>query len=161
MMQSMEKRQEVPIAESRSESASNLIHEATVFARYLLRRQPAVEVALLYADAESVVGRRNPTPFDCQIVDFAVRRPWALPWLDTACALMRPKAVLREKLLRLAAILEARPENADDFLPANAGLPATLCRLVAIGASSFVQLCLGAALLKGMEIRDKLAGAHQ
>ena len=118
-------------------------------------------MASLYADAERVVGRRNPTRFDCQLVDFAVRRPWALPLLDTACALLRPKAVLREKLLRLAAILEARPENADDFLPATVGLPATLCQLAAIAASSFVQLCLGAALLKGLEIRDKLAGAHK
>jgi len=135
---------------------SSLSREAAVLARYLIGREPASTLTARYINAEQTVGRKDADRLDRQIVDFAVQHYWAIAGLDTACAVLRPQAVLREKLLRLAAVLEASPEGAQDFLPKSAGPAATLFWLAAIAARSAAQLAVGAALLKGIELRDRL-----
>jgi hypothetical protein len=51
------------------------------------------------------------------VTAFAVQRPWAIGALDGALALCDRGAPLRQRLLLMAAILEARPQYCDDFLP--------------------------------------------
>ena len=48
-----------------------------------------------------------------------MRHVWALGPLDAISALRRPKSILRAKLLLMSAILEARPEFSEKFLPAD------------------------------------------
>jgi hypothetical protein len=92
--------------------------EARVFAKYLIGCDIDDRCAQLYARAAGELGPGQDGK-DRKILAFALRRRWALGPLDAACALRRPKSILRAKLLLMSAILEARPEFSEKFLPAN------------------------------------------
>lgn len=127
-------------------------HEALVLARYLTASAPSETLAARYYESEQATARGLESELDRRIVDLAVRHPRALGALDSACAVLRPKAVLRDKLLRMAAVLEASPEGAADFLPRCHGPLATTFRLAAIGAIAMVQFAAGAVLLAGLKL---------
>jgi len=89
--------------------------EAAVFGRYILGRDVDQRAVALYARALAVCNA-GWDQRDAGVVAFALRRPWALGALDGALALVRPRSLLRKKLLLMAAVLETVPEYADDFL---------------------------------------------
>ena len=77
---------------------------------------------------------------------FALRRPWTIGALDGALALVRPDALLRRKLLLMAAVLETRPEYCDDFLPRDRSA-SDACSVVASVAGAALRAVCGLLLL--------------
>ena len=135
----------------------SLEQEAEALGHYLIGGPIPGELTARYAEAESMIGDRSQTGPDRRLLDFGVRRPWSIAPLDAACALLRPQAMLRDKLLRLAGILEASPAGAQDFLPESRGPLGTLVCLASIAVSSVIQLVVGAALLKAIEVHAGIA----
>jgi hypothetical protein len=107
--------------------------EAAVFGRYVLGRDVDAEARDTYARAARELTYDTLDP----VTRFTIRRPWSLGALDGALALTRPDALLRKKLLLMAAVLEVRPEYCDAFLPRER--PAA--DIVAVSAS-VVRACL-------------------
>lgn len=92
-----------------------LARECRLFAAYLIGEAPPEEIIARYTQANQAL---LPDSSDSgRVVDFVSRHPWALPFLDAACGLLRGDDLLRKKLLVLLAILEATPRYADRFLP--------------------------------------------
>jgi len=87
--------------------------EAGVFGRYLLGHGIDPQTRALYARAVCDLHYDG----DDAITHFAKKRPWSIGALDGALALTNSGALLRRKLLLMTAILEARPEYTDRFLP--------------------------------------------
>jgi hypothetical protein len=141
--------------EPRRQGIDSLEREAAIFARYLVGREIGSELASRYVQADQMLQPKPQRPLDVSVVEFAVARPWSLAPLDAACALLNPESPLREKLLRMAAILEASPDGARDFLPSSSGRIATLFALARVAASATVQLIVGAALFKALEVRSR------
>ncbi len=80
------------------------------------------------------------------VAAFALRHPWSLPFLDAACGIMQPQGILRSKLLLMAAVLEASPEFADDFLPRDTPRTALAAKLVFFGLAAVTRTVLGLLL---------------
>ncbi len=92
-----------------------LARECRLFAAYLIGEAPPEEIIVRYTQANQAL---LPDSSDSgRVVDFVSRHPWALPFLDAACGLLRGDDLLRKKLLVLLAILEATPQFAAEFLP--------------------------------------------
>lgn len=96
--------------------ADELAAEGRMFARYLVGRIPPEELVERYVAASRSL---FPAPggTDAAVVTFARRHPWSVGFLDAAAGLLHPGSLLRNKILVMAAILEASPAFADDFLP--------------------------------------------
>jgi hypothetical protein len=136
------------------ESHAILATEARVFGRYLVGREPTPELVERYVAADRRRARPAPDGQEQALVAYARKHPWSVGPLDTAAALLRPDALLRTKLLRLAAILEASPAFADHFLPMSCSPVGTVMGLVAAGLSAAGQLLLGIVLLAILEMRS-------
>jgi hypothetical protein len=115
--------------------------EGRVFARYLLGRDAAPELIERYAVASRSLLGGPWDPADIALLAFVHRHPWSVSLLDAACGLLRPTGLLRSKLLVMAAILEASPAHAADFLPRASSTPSLVGRVAALGA-----LAVGRAL---------------
>ncbi len=87
--------------------------EAGVFGRYLLGSELSDAARELYLRASRELNYDTADP----VTRFASTRPWSIPALDGALALVDPGALLRKKVLLMAAVLESRPEYCDVFLP--------------------------------------------
>jgi hypothetical protein len=98
------------------ENAAELAAEGRMFARYLVGQRPPDEVVARYVDASRTLFPA-PAAADLAIGDFARRPPRSVGFPDAAAGFLRPGSLLRSKGLVMAAILEASPEHADDFLP--------------------------------------------
>jgi len=120
--------------------------EARIFARYLLGSDPAPELVERYGAANRRLLRGPSEPRDAALLGFVRRHPWSVSLLDAACGLLRPTGLLRSKLLIMAAILEASPAHAADFLPQSASTAALLARLAALGALAAGRAFAGALL---------------
>lgn len=124
-----------------------LADEAAVLSRYLVGHSPDAELIARYIQAERRFGGDLLEPRDETLVRWARRRPWSLGPLDSACGLFRPHSALRAKMLRMAAILEASPGDAESFLPAERRLLRTMSGLVATALSAVLEVSVGLALL--------------
>ncbi len=70
-----------------------------------------------YAAAHAHLFREPPGPGEAAVLALAIRRPLLLPFLAAASGLIRRESLLHKKSLLMAAILEASPRYADEFLP--------------------------------------------
>lgn len=102
---------------TREPDREQLRTEARALARYLLRLDPAPALVERYADACAVLFPDPPTRADDALLRFAVRHPRLIAPLDAAAAIVLPGALLRRRILVMAAILETTPEHAERFLP--------------------------------------------
>jgi hypothetical protein len=94
------------------------MNEAPFLARYLLGQNADQDVVALFERAARI--RPIPTTSsDGRIMTFIRRHPWSIGLFDSALAVWRPGAALRQKLFVMTAILEARPRYCDWFLPAD------------------------------------------
>ncbi len=84
---------------------------------------------------------------DDPVTRFASTRPWSMPALDGALALIDPSALLRKKVLLMAAVLESQPEYCDAFLPRDRPLSDLLSVAVAV-ARGVVLAAAGLLLLR-------------
>jgi len=92
------------------------VDEARIFGRYILGSEPCERAVALYAQHRAEIDD-GAAENEAHLVAYALKEPWAIPCLDAALALVQPHALLRRKLLFLAAVLEAQPEHCDAFLP--------------------------------------------
>jgi len=91
--------------------------EARVFSRCLVGRIPPQELVDRYCEANRVLIPEPVGARDAALVGFIRKHPWSTPFLDAACGLLRPNGLLRSRMLIMAAVLEASPEFAEEFLP--------------------------------------------
>jgi hypothetical protein len=127
--------------------------EAELFARYLLDRDPPPELIERYVDACTRVFIDSPSDSDAAVMDLVRRQPGALPYLDAAAGLLRPASLLRRKLLLMAAILEASPHYAREFLDVPPGRVRTLLLLFWYGLVAGVKFVVGALILSMVPAR--------
>jgi hypothetical protein len=90
-----------------------MMGDADLFGTYVLGRAIDRRSAQLYEQAERALGYGA----DDALVRLVRRHPRLLRPIDTLLAVLRPDALLRKKLLLMAAILETQPQYAADFLP--------------------------------------------
>jgi hypothetical protein len=90
--------------------------EAAVLCNYLVGAPPTAHIQELYA---AVINREEATlnRKDELVLRYVLRRPRHLIYLDSALALVRPTAALRQRLYAMFAITEATPEYAPRYLP--------------------------------------------
>ncbi|MDQ3773347.1 MAG: hypothetical protein M3461_02690 [Pseudomonadota bacterium] len=124
-----------------------------MFARYLLDRDPAPELIERYVEACARLFTDSPSARDAALMDFAYRHSGALPYLDAAAGFLRPGSLLRRKLLLMAAILEASPHYAGEFLEAPPGRARTLLLLIWYGLSAGLKFAIGALVLVAIPVR--------
>ena len=122
---------------------SALALEARVFTRYLVRQAPPAELVDRYREANRMLFADPVPPADAAIVRFVRRHPWSVSVLDAAVGLRRPGSLLRNKILVMAAILEASPTFADEFLPPTPRPVALVLRVLWFGTLAVVRAALG------------------
>lgn len=121
--------------------------EAQVFARYLVGRMPPPDLVERYRDASRAISSAAAPPGEEALVAFVRRHPWAVGPLDAVTSVLHPSGHLRSKILIMAAVLEASPTFADDFLPRSVSRAALAWQLVAGGAAASVLALVGLVLL--------------
>lgn len=124
----------------------NLEAEARLFARYLLDRDAPSEMIERYVGAHASIGLGAADPLDKRILDFMRKQPWSIGLLDATLALLSPASLARRKILLMAAILEASPRFAGEFLPVAVPVPSLVLKLAWIGISSGFKFALGIPL---------------
>ena len=118
-----------------------LIEEGRLFAAYLLGgRAPVPEAAERYARACLVLFGDSEPADEGELVRFARQHRWALPLLDAAAGLLRPRTLLRRKLVLMLAILEATPAHVSVFTPGPTTRGKLLARLLLLGLRSLVKV---------------------
>jgi hypothetical protein len=134
-------------ARGRTAGSDSLEFEARVFSRYLVGRVADAPLRARYAEAVRTLLPMPGSARDEAILAFVQRHPWSVSLLDAACGLVAPSARLREKLLVMAAVLEASPDFADEFLPRTVRRGALLARIAALGCLAVGRALLGLLLL--------------
>ncbi len=120
-----------------------LLVEAAVLTRFVVGREAGPEFAARYVAAHQHLLREPIEPRDATLLSLVIHRRWLLPCVDAALALRRPAALLHKKTLLMAAILEASPRFADDFLPRRAGALGLAWLSLRIGTATIAQLAIG------------------
>jgi hypothetical protein len=128
------------------EAAPDLQAEGRIFGRYLGGRLPPPELIDRYVEANRVLRASSVSERDVALVAFVRRHPWTVSYLDAAAGLFARDGLLRSKLLVMAAILEASPAFADEFLPRASGRLALVVRLSVLGVVVVAQVGIGAVL---------------
>jgi hypothetical protein len=126
--------------------------EARIFARYLVGRDPSPSHVERYVAASRTHFPDPVAPDDAAVLAWVRRHPWSVGPLDAACGLVRPGGTLRNRVLLMAAVLEATPDFADDFLPHHVG-PLALVARVGITGAVAVANALGGLLLLKLAVR--------
>ena len=121
--------------------------EAQVFGRYLVGERPPAELVARYRAANETLFAEPVSGEDAAIVAFARRHPWSVGPLDAATGLFRPASALRNKILVMAAILEATPAFADEFLLPPVRPVALALRVTGLGLVAVARTLFGVALL--------------
>jgi hypothetical protein len=121
--------------------------EAHIFARYLVGRMPPADLVERYRDASRAIWSAPAPPGEETLVAFVRRHPWAVGPLDAVTSVLHSGGQLRSKILTMAAVLEASPAFADEFLPRSVSRAALAWQLVAGGAAASVQVLVGLVLL--------------
>jgi NADH dehydrogenase len=123
---------------------SELHQEGRQLARYLLGVEPAPEILSRYVSGSRELWADAP---DEPEVRWWRRHPRMLPVLDAAAGLLRPQSLLRQKVLLMAAILEATPEHAEFFLCRPPRKPWVFVVLAAQGAKAVAKAFVGLPVL--------------
>jgi len=121
--------------------------EAQIFARYLVGRMPPADLVERYRDASRAIWSAPAPPGEEALAAFVRRHPWAVGPLDAVTSVLHPSGQLRSKILTMAAVLEASPAFADEFLPRSVSRAALAWQLVAGGAAASVLALVGLVLL--------------
>jgi hypothetical protein len=117
-----------------------------VIAHYLVGQSPSPDLIARYVKANQALLNDKRPATDRALVSFALRNPWALPYLDAASAILRRDSLLRQKTLVMIAILEATPEYVSYFFPQPMSAPSFFLRMAGYGVSSLFKLVVGCVL---------------
>jgi hypothetical protein len=118
-----------------------LRHEARLFGRYLVGRDPDEQLVERYVRANEVHGLGSDRD-----VEFAREHPWAIALLDASAGVIGGESLLRKKLLVMTAIVETTPALVDRTAPSAVGLPRLVLRVGFAGARSVAHVVSGIAL---------------
>lgn len=121
--------------------------ESVIFSRYLIGVTASAELSDRYALACAALFPEPPSAPDAALVAFALRHPRWIAALDAAAALVRPGALLRRKILVMAAILETTPRHADLFLPRAQSPFGFFLTVMRVGVASAWRAAVGLLLL--------------
>ena len=121
--------------------------EARLIARYLVGAVPGEELIARYVEACRTLFPEPGSPRDEALLAFVRRHSWSVSLLDAACGLLWRSARLREKVLVMAAVLEASPDFAEEFLPRTVGPVALFVQLAGVGIVAAGRAFAGLLLL--------------
>jgi hypothetical protein len=91
--------------------------EARLLACYLIDSEPPPEMVVCYVDANRKLDACAVNEHDARMMKFVLAHPWSVPLLDAAAGFLQPDSLLRKKIYIMAAVLEASPRFAQQFLP--------------------------------------------
>jgi len=123
-----------------------LEQEGRLFGRYLVGREPSRELVERYRDANRLLFAATDPRSDAAVIAFARRHPWSIPFLDAAAGILRPGSLLRNKILVMAAVLEASPAFADEFLSRTVHPASLVLRVLALGTLAALRAAVGMLL---------------
>ena len=112
---------------------------------YLLDGEPTADLVARYRAAVRL--KLSGTDPDDAEWRWARRHPRALPFLDAAAALVRPRSSLRERVYLMTAILETAPAHAEQFLPRPRSIAPLIAELSWNAARASANAALGLPLL--------------
>jgi hypothetical protein len=120
-----------------------IARESIAIADYLIGQRPPPELQQRYAAACRMRLRDDA---DAEL-RFARRHPQLWPFLDGATGILRPQSSVRQRVLLMAALLEATPDYAEFFLkPPEKPLRLT-ARVAWQGTRAVVKIAVGIPLL--------------
>ena len=117
--------------------------EGRLFGRYLVGREPPRELVERYRAANRILLGGTAPGSDAAVVAFARRHPWSIPFLDGATGLVRPGSLLRNKILVMAAVLEASPAFAEEFLSRTVHPVSLVLRVLGLATLAVVRAAVG------------------
>ena len=117
--------------------------EGRLFGRYLVGRMPPPELVERYREANRILLGGTAPGSDAAVLAFARRHPWSIPFLDGAAGLVRPGSLLRNKILVMAAVLEASPAFAEEFLPGAVRPVPLMLRVLGLGTLAVARAAFG------------------
>jgi hypothetical protein len=120
--------------------------EAEALGRYLLGSAPSPGEIERYIRGSRALFPHAPRR-ESAVLEFALRRRWALPLLDGACGLVEPDSLLRRKLILMLAILETSPDRVGVFEPITGSRAAVLARLFLRASKGVIRCIAGLAVL--------------
>jgi hypothetical protein len=123
-----------------------LEREAGTIGGYLVGQAIPDHLVQRYVQANLELLRETPRAQELALLDLIHARPWTLPLIDTACALLDRRGLVRRKILIAAAILETCPEFATEFLPRAVGRWQLMATLAGAGLRTAVNLAGGIVL---------------
>ncbi len=115
--------------------------------------EPSDALVARYAAAVRTHFPEPPSAADAAVLACVRRRAWTAGPLDAASGLLHPGNALRNRLLLMAALLEATPEFADAFLPRHVGPLALVARVAGAGAVAVVNALVGAVVYRAVARR--------
>ena len=117
--------------------------EGRLFGRYLVGRMPPPELVERYREANRILLGGTAPGSDAAVIAFARRHPWSIPFLDGAAGLLRPGSLLRNKILVMAAVLEASPAFAEEFLSRTVHPVSLVLRVLGLATLAVVRAAVG------------------
>ena len=117
--------------------------EGRLFGRYLVGREPPRELVERYREANRILLGGTAPGSDAAVIAFARRHPWSIPFLDGAAGLVRPGSLLRNKILVMAAVLEASPAFAEEFLSRTVHPVSLVLRVLGLATLAVVRAAVG------------------
>ena len=121
-------------------------HEAEIFGRYILKKQPNDYCVDLYEQAmmklNIIIGNK-----DKKILMFILKNPWSIGLVDAGLCMFHKESAVRRKIFTLFAIIETSPEYCHYFLPHKQS-PVYLIYILWAGFRGVMKAILGGLLLK-------------
>ncbi len=119
--------------------------EASIFGAYIIGKEINDVVKLRYIQSLKAAPLEG-SPDEIKLIQHCLNNKWKLPYYDAALGLKNPTHLLKQKLLRMFAILETQPDYTDFFLakefPKN-----YFFKIIAIGFRAVFRSIVGIAIL--------------
>jgi hypothetical protein len=120
--------------------------EANLFGNYFLGTLPSSLVIDLYCKAMTTQAVSLNEEEEKQL-EFIRNNPWSIGMVDGALAILKPKSLIRRKLITMLAILETCPEYCHLFFPTNKSI-FFLFYLFYVGCRGIIKVFLGVIIVK-------------
>ena len=122
-------------------------HQAAIFTKYLIGKQPDVQSISLYSQAVAHGASSNAS--DLKILAFIQKHPFWIGCVDGGLALVSPHSEVRRRIYIMFAILESQPVFWRSFLPVerNGGY---LFFILFTGLRAIIRAIIGIVIIKAI-----------